>query len=244
MSSHCLFHSYSVLGLWWLTPLSTIFQLYRGSFIDGENQSTHRKWPTCRKPFANFITYSCIKYTSSWKAKPTKNTTNIWFVNQVSDADSWEPLILWPCHILFSDIIKKLPISSKMLFAKGNIDIICFWNPIEVTDPELLQKNYSKAHKKHHKYLVCKPSERCRLLGASYFMALSHFIQRPGNSWQNLIWPCFLYKAWHVSSTNKPEYEWNRQCDDMFLPPTKLSMSGIDSVMTCFFYQQTWVWVE
>jgi hypothetical protein len=24
---------------------------------------------------------------------------------------------------------------------EGNIGIICFWNPIEVTDPELLQKN-------------------------------------------------------------------------------------------------------
>ena len=107
MSSHCLFHSYSGLGfldLWCLMPLSTIFQLYRGSFIDGENQSTRRKWPTCRKPFTNFITYSCIKYTSSWKAKPTKNTTNIWFVNQVSDADSWEPLIIWPCHILSRDL--------------------------------------------------------------------------------------------------------------------------------------------
>jgi hypothetical protein len=26
-----------------------------------------------------------------------------------------------------------------------------------------------------------------------------------------------------VFSTNKTEYEWNRQCDDMFPPPTKLS---------------------
>jgi hypothetical protein len=29
----------------------------------------------------------------------------------------------------------------------------------------------------------------------------------------------------------KTEYEWNRQCDDMFLLPTNLSMSGIDSVI-------------
>ena len=96
------------------------------SFIGGENQSTRRKRRTCRKPFTNFITYSCIEYTSSWKAKPTK---------------------------------------------------------------------------KHHKYLVCKPGERCRLLGASYYMALSHFIRRPGNSWQNLIWPCFLYKTHNLPNT-------------------------------------------
>ena len=27
---------------------------------------------------------------------------------------------------------------------EGNIGIICFWNPIEVTDPELLQKKKKK----------------------------------------------------------------------------------------------------
>jgi hypothetical protein len=38
----------------------------------------------------------------------------------------------------------------------------------------------------------------------------------------------------HKPKKPKTEYEWNRQCDDMFLPPTKLSMSGIDSVMTYY----------
>jgi hypothetical protein len=31
----------------------------------GGNQSTCRKRPTCHKSFTNFITYSCIEYTSS-----------------------------------------------------------------------------------------------------------------------------------------------------------------------------------
>jgi hypothetical protein len=41
------------------TPLSTIFQLYRGvqfSFIGGGNQRTQRKPLTCRKSLTNFIT--------------------------------------------------------------------------------------------------------------------------------------------------------------------------------------------
>ena len=42
------------LGLWCLTLLSTIFQLYRGvSFIGGRSQGTQRKPPTCRKSLIN-----------------------------------------------------------------------------------------------------------------------------------------------------------------------------------------------
>jgi hypothetical protein len=42
-------------GLWCLTPLLTIFQLYRGGkFFDGGNR---RKPPACHKSLTNFITY-------------------------------------------------------------------------------------------------------------------------------------------------------------------------------------------
>jgi hypothetical protein len=40
-----------------LTPLSTIFQLYRGGqFIGGGNRSAREKAPTCRKSLTNLIT--------------------------------------------------------------------------------------------------------------------------------------------------------------------------------------------
>jgi hypothetical protein len=38
-----------------------------------------------------------------------------------------------------------------------------------------------------------------------------------------------------VFSTNKTEYEWNRQCDDMFLPPTKLSHDITEIVLKVAF---------
>ena len=42
-----------IYAYWGLTPLSTIFQLYRSG---GGNRGTRRKPPTCRKSPTNFIT--------------------------------------------------------------------------------------------------------------------------------------------------------------------------------------------
>jgi hypothetical protein len=38
---------------------------------------------------------------------------------------------------------------------EGNIGIICFWNPIEVTDPELLQKKKKKKDTEGNKFIHC-----------------------------------------------------------------------------------------
>ena len=60
------------LCLLYLTPLSTMFQLYRGvsvllmeeHFIGESNRNIRRKPPICRKSLTHFITYSYIEYTS------------------------------------------------------------------------------------------------------------------------------------------------------------------------------------
>ena len=53
------------VGLWYLTPLSTIFQLYRVLLVV-ETGCSRRKPPTCRKSLKNFIAKCCIEYTSLW----------------------------------------------------------------------------------------------------------------------------------------------------------------------------------
>ena len=50
------------IGLWCLTPLSTIVHLHRGD-IDGGKRSIRWKPPTCHKSLTNFITWCCIECT-------------------------------------------------------------------------------------------------------------------------------------------------------------------------------------
>jgi hypothetical protein len=49
-------------------PFSTIFQfIVAVSFIGGGNRSTWIKPQICHKSLTNFITYSCIEFTSPWE---------------------------------------------------------------------------------------------------------------------------------------------------------------------------------
>jgi hypothetical protein len=56
----CAVHIQDLLGLWCLTSLSIIFQLFRGGQF---SWCTWRIPLTCRKSLTNFITYCCIEYT-------------------------------------------------------------------------------------------------------------------------------------------------------------------------------------
>ena len=56
-------HLSAFMDVWFLTPLSTIFQLYRDDQLYWW-MSTRRKPPTYRKSPSNLITYCCIQYSS------------------------------------------------------------------------------------------------------------------------------------------------------------------------------------
>jgi hypothetical protein len=54
------------LGLWSLTPFSTVDHIVVVSFIGGGNRSARRKSPICRKSLTNVITKCSIGYASPW----------------------------------------------------------------------------------------------------------------------------------------------------------------------------------
>jgi hypothetical protein len=55
---------------------------------------------------------------------------------------------------MFKDVVRLTQNDEFYLVTdtEGNIGIICFWNPVEVTDPELLQKK--KILKVTNSYIV------------------------------------------------------------------------------------------
>jgi hypothetical protein len=100
-----------MFDLWCLTPLSTIFQLYRGGqFIGGGNRSTWRKPPTCHKSLTNFINISntsTVYLKNILKMKneiknyySTNNNIVFLYLNGICN------IVLYMYHILFS--LKKV----------------------------------------------------------------------------------------------------------------------------------------
>jgi hypothetical protein len=66
-AKHILFQQRGLgLGLWYLTPLSTIPLYHGGKFYWWGKPENWRKALTCRKSLKNLIIKCCIKYTSPW----------------------------------------------------------------------------------------------------------------------------------------------------------------------------------
>ena len=72
-----------MLGLWCLTPLSTMFKLYRGSqFIDGGIRSTQRKPPTCRKLLIKLFHILLYQVHFAWVGFELSTSNGGWSFNR------------------------------------------------------------------------------------------------------------------------------------------------------------------
>ena len=120
------------LVLWYLTPLSTYFSYFVAvSFIGGENRNTRRKPQTYRKSLSNFITQSCIEFTSKYVGFELTRFVVIY-------TDFTNILIIFTLYIWS----QELDTSSKTIVACVDVIVVC--NPINHVADKTLGSPTSK----------------------------------------------------------------------------------------------------
>jgi hypothetical protein len=103
------------IDLWCLTPLWTIFQLYRG----GGNRSTQMK--ICRKSLTNLITKCCIEYTLPWARFKLTTLVVVWIDCAGNCKSNYHTITTMTAP---DDIIKQVC---------GFLQVLWFPSPIKMT---------------------------------------------------------------------------------------------------------------